>query len=252
MGVALLRLPVSPPVSPAKTGVHVPSTLRLSQWLAGGPTPSPRRKPGSTSLRVGGGVDSGFRRNDGWGWPYSVSPSALPSPRRKPGSTSPPRFGYLSGSPAAQLRLPGESRGPRPWGGWGAAWFPASAGMTEGGGPTPSPRQPSRLPGFRRGPRPFHASAVSVVHRRPNSVSPAKAGVHVPGGLGGGVVSGFRRNDGRGWPYSVSPAKAGVHVPSTLRLSQRFTGGPTPSPRRKPGSTSLGGWGRRGFRLSPE
>ena len=188
-------------VSPAKAGVHVPGGL-------------------------GGGVVSGFRRNDGRGWPYSVSPSALPSPRRKPGSTS--------------------------LGGWGAAWFPASAGMTEGGGPTPSPRQPSRLPGFRRGPRPFHASAVSVVHRRPNSVSPAKAGVHVPGGLGGGVVSGFRRNDGRGWPYSVSPAKAGVHVPSTLRLSQWFIGGPTPSPRRKPGSTSLGGWGRRGFRLSPE
>ncbi len=70
-----------------------------------------------------GGVDSGFRRNDGWGWPYSVSPSALPSPRLSPGTTSLPRFGCLSGSPAAQLRLPGESRGPRPWGVGGRRGF---------------------------------------------------------------------------------------------------------------------------------
>ncbi len=141
------------------------------------PPPSPRRKPGSTSLGVGGAWFPAFAGMTGGGSrPYSVSPAKAgvhvpstlrpsqwftggptPSPRRKPGSTSPPRFGYLSGSPAPP-RLPGESRGPHQWlvvsgrwlvagvhapGGWGCplttvhcplvAWFPAFAGMTGGG-----------------------------------------------------------------------------------------------------------------------
>ena len=100
--MALLRLPGGPPVSPAKAGVHVPSTLRPSQWLAGGPLRLPGESRGPRPWGLGADVVSGFRRNDGWG---------------------------------------GESRGPRP----------------------------------------FHASAISVVGRRPYSVSPAKAGVPTSG-----------------------------------------------------------------------
>ena len=68
--------------------------------------------------------------------------------------------------------------------GWGT-WITAKAGMTEG--------MPTllRLPGESRGPCPLHASAVSVVGRSGELT-------RCPWELGGGVVSGFRRNDGRG------------------------------------------------------
>ena len=149
-------------------GVHVPSTLRLSQWLAA--VWSRRAVPEGW-----GRVDSGFRRKDG-GWrPYSVSPAKagvhVPGGRGAawfpafagmtggwgPGSTSLTRFGCLSGWPpsgvdALSLRV-------------GGAWIPAFAGKTGVGGPTPSPRR--------------------------------KPGVHVPGGRGAAWFPAFAGKTGR-------------------------------------------------------
>ena len=141
---------------------------------------------------------------------------------------SPDYLGGGSGRPGmAPLRLPGESRGPRPWG-LGADVVSGFRRNDGWGGESLSPRPwglgADVVSGFRRndgwggesrGPRPLHVSAISVVDRRPNSVSPAKAGVHVPGGWG---PTWFPASAG----MTGGRAKAGVHVPSITTTDCRI------------------------------
>ena len=79
-------------------------------------------------------VDSGFRRNDGRGEgcrPYSVSPAKAGVPYTE-GTPYSLALRLLAGIPTSPQWLTVVwSRSAVP-GGWGVAWFPAFAGMTEG------------------------------------------------------------------------------------------------------------------------
>ena len=163
---------------------------------------------------------------------------------RSPFRYSHPLPAFAGKTRGALLRLPGESRGPRPWG--------LVGGVVSGF------RRNDGWGGESRGPRPRGLGGGVVLNCDSFDLVAARAWE----GDAGGGASGFRRNDGGG-------AKAGVHVPSTLRVSQcgvdalspgvggawfpafaGMTGGwgvkdgwaavPTQSPRRKPGSTSPG------------
>ena len=136
----------------------------------------------------------------------------------------------------AHPRLSGESRNPRPLPG---VRLPTSRRR----------RRHPRLSGESRNPRPLPDGPPPSFRRKPESTSPPRrpfarqAGIHVPSPASVCPQVGIYAAT-----PPVFPAKAGIHVTlpdgPPLRLSgesrnpRRLPGGPPPSFRRKPGSTS--------------